>query len=93
MTTITLEVLNDTTPEIAEPYNVNLVTVQTLSLDIASTGVATIDQMSDTATITIRASNNPHGVVEFQMNSLNVTTDESAMLELTIIREFGLIGN
>ena len=67
--------------------------VLTLSADIASTGAATIDQMSDTATVTIGASNNPHGIVELQMNSLNVTTDESTMLDLTIIREFGSIGN
>ena len=67
--------------------------VQTLSADIVSDGAATIDPMSNTATVTIRASNNPHGIVEFQMNSLNVTTDESVMLDLTIIREFGLIGN
>ena len=67
--------------------------METLSADIASTGGATLDQTANIATITIRASNNPHGIVEFQMNSLNVTTDESAMLNLTIIREFGLIGN
>lgn len=67
--------------------------METLSADIASTGAATLDQTANIATITIRASNNPHGIVEFQMNSLNVMTDESAMLSLTIIREFGLIGN
>ena len=65
----------------------------TLSADIPSTGAATIDQLSDTATVTIRASNNPHGIVELQMNSLNVTIDESTMLDLTIVREFGSIGN
>lgn len=67
--------------------------VQTLSVDIVGDGAATIDPMSNTATITIGASNNPHGIVEFQINSLDVTTDESMMLDLTIIREFGLIGN
>ena len=88
-----MEVLNDATPEVAEPFNVNIVSVQTLSADIVDNGAATIDPMSNTATITIRASNNPHGIVEFQVNSLNVTTDESVILDLTIIREFGLIGN
>jgi len=93
MTTITLEVLNDATSEIAELYTVNIQSVETLSADIASSGAAILDQTSSTATVTIRASNNPHGIVEFQTSSLNVTTDESSMLDLTIIREFGLIGN
>lgn len=66
--------------------------MDTLSADIAATGAATIGQ-ANVATVTIRASNNPHGIVEFLMSSLNVTTDESAMLDLTIIREFGLLGN
>lgn len=93
MTTITLEVLTDATPEISELYNVNILSVQTLSADIDRSGAATIDPVSSTATVTIAASNNPHGIVEFHINSLNVTTDESAMLYLTIIREFGSIGN
>ena len=93
MTTITLEVLSDAIPEIAEPYNVFIMSVETLSANIATSGAATIDPTSSIATVTIRASNNPHGVVEFHMDSLNATTDESAVLYLTVIREFGLIGN
>lgn len=93
MTTITLEVLIDATPEITEPYIISIQSVQTLSADIASSGAAILDQTSSTATVTIRASNDPHGIVEFQMSSLNVTTDESSILDLTIIREFGSIGN
>ena len=92
-TSVILQVLADATPEIPEPYTVNITSVETLSTDISSRdGVAILDQTSSTATITIRASDNPHGIVEFQSSSLDVLTDESAMLELTIIRTFGTIG-
>ena len=42
------------------------------------------------ATITVRASDNPHGVVEFQV--MSVSTDESSPAQLTIVRQFGTIG-
>ena len=42
------------------------------------------------ATITVRASDNPHGVVEFQ--AVSVSTDESSPAQLTIVRQFGTIG-
>jgi len=81
-------------PEISEPYTVNITSVETLSTDISSSdGAATLDQTSSTATITIRASNNPHGIVELQASSLDIITDESSTLELTLVRMFGTIGN
>ena len=42
------------------------------------------------ATITVRASDDPHGVVEFQ--AVSVSTDESSPARLTIVRQFGTIG-
>ena len=42
------------------------------------------------ATITVRASDNPHGVVEFQ--AVSVSADESSPAQLTIVRQFGTIG-
>ena len=93
-TSIILEVLTDAMPEISEPYTVTIMSVETLSTDISSTdGVAILDQTSTTATITIRASNNPHGIIELQASSLDIVTDESAVLELTLVRMFGMIGN
>ena len=40
----------------------------------------------------MRASDNPHGVVEFQATSVFVSTEETSSLELTIIRQFGTFG-
>ena len=93
-TSIILDVLADSMPEISEPYTVNIMSVETLSTDISSSdGVAVLDQTSITATITIRASNNPHGIIEFQASSLDIVTDESTTLELTLVRMFGTIGS
>ena len=93
MTTIEVTVRPDTTPELAERYTLSLVQVRTISDSIASgSGAASLDLQRSTATITIRASNNPHGEVDFQAGSLSVTTDEGSTPQFTIIRQFGSFG-
>lgn len=82
----------DSAPETAEPYTLNLISVRTLSPDISPSGRAELDSQGTMATITIRASDNPHGVVEFQSTSQFVTSAEASPTQLTIIREFGSIG-
>ena len=82
----------DSTPETAETYALTLVSIETQSPDISSPGFAVLDPQASTATITIRASNSPHGVVEFQSASQSVESDESFHTELTIIRQFGTFG-
>ena len=87
-----LEVAPDATPEIEERYTLTLIDVRTTTEDIAPSGAATLDPLATMATISIRASNNPHGVVEFQSSSLFVTIEEAAFLQLTLVRQFGLFG-
>ena len=61
---------------------------------IGVTGAATIDPVYRSASITIAGSNNPHGVVQFGQNSLNVRVDEdSGKNNIQIDRKFGAIGN
>ena len=83
----------DATPELAERYTLTLFQVRTIS-DVISpgSGEATLDAQATTATITIRASNNPHGEVDFQDGSLFVTTEEGLAAQFTIIRQFGTFG-
>ena len=80
----------DGTPELAEEFYLNVTDVRTLSNDISEMGRAELDTSAVMATITLRASDNPHGVVEFQ--EVTVETEESSLLSLTIVREFGAIG-
>lgn len=82
----------DSTPETEERYTLNLVAIDTISDVISPSGVAVFDQQGTTSSITIRASNNPHGVVQFQQTSLSARSQEGMTIEFTIIREFGTFG-
>lgn len=87
-----IDVRADAIPEVSEPYTLNITSVETLSPDISPTGHAILDPLGAMATITIQASDNPHGVVEFQAASADVSSGESTPVELTLVREFGRIG-
>ena len=86
------EVAADGTPELAEEYYLSLTEVQTLSEDISEMGRAELDGDATMATITLRASDNPHGVVEFQELSVETQSQEDSPVILTVVREFGAIG-
>lgn len=84
---------SDATPELAERYALTLTQVRTISDSISpGSGSATLDAQASMATITIRASNNPHGEVDFQNSSLFITDIEGAAPEFSIIRQFGTFG-
>ena len=94
VTMIQVDVETDATPELAERYTLTLLRVRTISDAISSgSGAATLDPQATTATITIAASNNPHGEVDFQDSSLFVTAEEGSAPQFTIIRQFGSFGN
>lgn len=93
ITYISVVVRADATPELAERYTLTLIEVRTISDAISSgSGAATLDPQASMATITIRASNNPHGEVAFQASSLLVTAQEGESPQFTIIRQFGTFG-
>ena len=91
-TEIVVSVRSDPTPEIEERYTLELVTITTISDVISPSGAADFDMQGTTSSITIRASNNPHGVIQFQQSSLTARSQEGASVQFTIIREFGTFG-
>lgn len=84
------EVTSDGTPELSEVFSLSLVAVRTVSDDISQMGFAELNSLATTATLTVQASDNPHGVVEFQETS--VLSEESNPITLTVVREFGTVG-
>ncbi len=80
----------DSQPEVEERYTLTLINVTTISDDLSPSGHAFLDPLATTATVTIRASNNPHGVVEFQSTSVQLM--EGGAMGVAIIRQFGAIG-
>lgn len=85
-----LEVTADGTPELSEVYSLSLTAVRTVSSDISQMGIAELNSLATMATLTVQASDNPHGVVEFQETS--VASEESSPTILTLVREFGAVG-
>ena len=86
------EVAADAVPELEEEYHLSLTAVHTVSDDISEMGAAQLDRDATMATLTLSASDNPHGVVEFQELSVHAESEESSPVTLTIVREFGAIG-
>lgn len=86
------QVAADGTPELEEIYSLSITAVRTVSPDISELGFAELDSQATMATITVEASDNPHGVVEFQSTSVAVESEESSPVVLTVVREFGTIG-
>ena len=81
---------SDGNPELEEVYSLSITAVRTISPDISQLGRAELDNRATMATITVQASDHPHGVVEFQ--STSVESEESSPVSLTVVREFGSIG-
>ena len=90
-TYIRTRVIADNTSEIDEQFQVVLRDVVTSG--ISRTGAAEINSRMRTATVTVAASNEPHGVFEFQQSSRQASFQESwNIAELSVARLFGNIG-
>ena len=87
-----IEVAADGMPELSEVYTLSLTAVRTVSDDISQMGAAELDSQATMATLTVQASDSPHGVLEFQEASVRVESEESSPVTLTVVREFGAIG-
>lgn len=85
-------VVEDLMPELSERYTLTLTGVRTVSADVSPTGYALLSNTNTMATITIAASNSPHGVIEFLQSATVLNISETTATQLTIIREFGTIG-
>lgn len=91
-TDIVFEVAADGTPELSEIYSLSLTAVRTVSNDVSQMGIAELNSLATMATLTVQASDNPHGVVEFQEASVQAQSEENSPIALTVVREFGTIG-
>lgn len=92
---VTLAAIVDPTPETSAVYNFTLLSISTSGISTvpAMGGAAVLDTTENVAIVTLRASNNPHGVVALNQDSLTRTVTESMTnVTLTVVRQFGTIG-
>ncbi|XP_061172919.1 adhesion G-protein coupled receptor V1-like [Saccostrea echinata] len=88
---ISLDVKSDEKPEVNEEYQINLVNI--ITYGIGPSGAAIVNPLLQTASITIKGSNDPHGVIQFSQNSLSIRTEEiNGKVDLQVDRKFGAIG-
>ena len=81
MNHIFFQTLSDNIPEVQRSYFLQVVSATVARIDVTATDVEII----------VRASNNPHGTVEF--SSAAITTSEGAgNVQITVVRQQGLVG-
>ncbi|XP_031794624.1 adhesion G-protein coupled receptor V1 [Sarcophilus harrisii] len=89
--TFSVHLLDDDIPEEKEEYQVILYNVRTQG--IFSTGMAITDSQGYEAVLTVEASDEPHGVLNFAPSSRFVLVQEANItIQLFINREFGSLG-
>ena len=77
-----IQTLSDNIPEVQRSY----------SLQLVSSTLARINASADDVLITVRASDNPHGTVEFAIAAVTSAEDVGVVL-LNIVRLQGLVGD
>ncbi|XP_058512174.1 adhesion G-protein coupled receptor V1 [Ochotona princeps] len=89
--TISVHLLDDKIPEEKEVYQVTLSDVETQG--VLPAGMALLDAQGYTAALTVEASDEPHGVVNFALASRFLLLQEANVtIQLFINREFGSLG-
>ncbi|KAH0505721.1 G-protein coupled receptor 98 [Microtus ochrogaster] len=89
--TIFVHLLDDNIPEEKEVYHVVLYDVKTQG--VLPAGVALLDAQGYAAVLTVEASDEPHGVLNFALSSRFVLLQEAnTTIQLFINREFGSLG-
>uniref|UniRef100_A0A2K5BZQ4 Adhesion G-protein coupled receptor V1 n=1 Tax=Aotus nancymaae TaxID=37293 RepID=A0A2K5BZQ4_AOTNA len=89
--TLFVHLLDDNIPEEKELYQVILYDVRTQGVPPA--GVALLDAQGYAAVLTVEASDEPHGVLNFALSSRFVLLQEANItIQLFINREFGSLG-
>ncbi|XP_035296369.1 adhesion G-protein coupled receptor V1 isoform X3 [Cricetulus griseus] len=89
--TIFVHLLDDNIPEEKEVYHVVLYDVKTQG--VLPAGVALLDAQGYAAVLTVEASDEPHGVLNFALSSRFVLLQEANVtIQLFINREFGSLG-
>ncbi|XP_045141134.1 adhesion G-protein coupled receptor V1 [Echinops telfairi] len=89
--TIRVHLLDDNIPEEKEVYQVILYDVRTQGIPPA--GMALLDAQGYAAVLTVEASDEPHGVLNFALSSRFILVEEAnTTIQLFINREFGSLG-
>uniref|UniRef100_A0A452QT71 Calx-beta domain-containing protein n=1 Tax=Ursus americanus TaxID=9643 RepID=A0A452QT71_URSAM len=89
--TVLVHLLDDNIPEEKEVYQVILYDVRTQGVPPA--GIALLDAQGYAAVLTVEASDEPHGVLNFALSSRFVLLQEANItIQLFINREFGSLG-
>ncbi|XP_054434571.1 adhesion G-protein coupled receptor V1 [Pteronotus mesoamericanus] len=89
--TLCVHLLDDNIPEEKEVYQVFLYDVRTQGVPPA--GIALLDAQGYAAVLTVEASDEPHGVLNFALSSRFVLLQEANVtIQLFINREFGSLG-
>ncbi|XP_053910929.1 adhesion G-protein coupled receptor V1 [Cuculus canorus] len=90
--TLYVHLLDDHIPEEKEEYQIILFNIKTEG--VASSGAAVLDSQGYEAVLTVEASDEPHGVLNFASPSRVVLTpEENKTVQLFISREFGSLGD
>ncbi|XP_032297180.1 adhesion G-protein coupled receptor V1 isoform X2 [Coturnix japonica] len=90
-TTLYVHLLDDHIPEEKEEYQIILYNVKTEG--VSPTGAAALDSQGYEAVLTVEASDEPHGVLNFASPSRVVLSpEENKTIQLFINREFGSLG-
>ncbi|XP_043920117.1 adhesion G-protein coupled receptor V1 [Protopterus annectens] len=97
LSTISLTVLDDKIPEMAETVSITLISIATLGIRDPSRG-AVIDTKRNTAVLTILPNDSPYGVIGWHTDSLFVRVKEpdgitALNVSLRIVREQGFVGD
>ncbi|NXL95351.1 GPR98 protein, partial [Alectura lathami] len=90
-TTLYVHLLDDHIPEEKEEYQIILYNIKTEG--VSPTGAAVLDTQGYEAVLTVEASDEPHGVLNFASTSRVVLSpEENKTIQLFINREFGSLG-
>ncbi|NXA31973.1 GPR98 protein, partial [Eudromia elegans] len=90
--TLYVHLLDDHIPEEKEEYKIILYNIKTQGR-VASTGAAALDIQGYEAVLTVEASDEPHGILNFASTSREVLIpEENKTIQLFINREFGSLG-
>ncbi|XP_068103893.1 adhesion G-protein coupled receptor V1 [Hyperolius riggenbachi] len=89
---IAVHLLDDQIPEEKEEYRIILYDVKTEG--VSGAGVAVLDEQGYEAVLTVEASDEPHGLLNFAPSSrLVITQEANKTIQLFINREFGSLGD
>uniref|UniRef100_A0A8C5LUA9 Adhesion G protein-coupled receptor V1 n=1 Tax=Leptobrachium leishanense TaxID=445787 RepID=A0A8C5LUA9_9ANUR len=91
-TSFVVHLLDDHIPEEKEEYQIILYNVSTQG--VSGSGAAALDKQGYEAILTVEASDEPHGVLNFAPSSRMVVTEEgNKTIQLFINREYGSLGD